>query len=183
MAEYTLELFPDCRVSLLLFDEVKNAAQLRQQVLRGNLPAAFITPSMVLDPIQVLVAVNKSVHNHRLQKMKTHGLYSEIIYNLSPSKSITESFRRFGITDNDTSLLVITVDLGGGKGRDGGSDDPGIGATMAASVEGRQLPIGELSQLTDVCKIKKFYKVTEEEERLGGLLDAVVCRMAIREAL
>uniref|UniRef100_A0A8C4QHM2 Tp53rk binding protein n=1 Tax=Eptatretus burgeri TaxID=7764 RepID=A0A8C4QHM2_EPTBU len=173
---YTLELFPECRVGLLLFDEVRNAAQLRQQVLKGNLPA-------ILDPIQVLAAVNKAVHNHRLQKMKTHGLYSEIIYNLSPSKSITESFRRFGITDNDTSLLVITVDLGGGKGCDGGTDDPGIGAKLAASVEGRQLPIGELSLLTDVCKIKKFYKVTEEEERLGGLLDAVVCRMAIREAL
>lgn len=42
-----LELFPDVRVTQLLFKEVKNAAELRQSAVDGKINGALINPTMV----------------------------------------------------------------------------------------------------------------------------------------
>lgn len=44
---HKLELFPDYRVTQLLFKEVKNAAELRQSAVAGKIKAALINPKMV----------------------------------------------------------------------------------------------------------------------------------------
>lgn len=42
-----LELFPDHRVTQMLFKEVKNAAELRQSAVEGKINGALINPTMV----------------------------------------------------------------------------------------------------------------------------------------
>ena len=42
-----LELFPDYRVTQMLFKEVKNAAELRQNAVEGKINGALIKPTMV----------------------------------------------------------------------------------------------------------------------------------------
>lgn len=42
-----LELFPDHRVTQLLFKEVKNAAELRQNAVDGKINGALVNPTMV----------------------------------------------------------------------------------------------------------------------------------------
>lgn len=44
---HQLELFPDYRVTQVLFKDVKNAAELRQSAVAGKINAALIKPAMV----------------------------------------------------------------------------------------------------------------------------------------
>ncbi|XP_056132588.1 EKC/KEOPS complex subunit TPRKB [Lampris incognitus] len=169
-----LELFPDYSVTQLLFKDVKNAAELRQCAVEGKIKGALINPTMLVDPFQVLLAANKAVHLQKTGKMKTRSLFSEIIFNLSPTNNISEAFKRFGISGGDDSVLVVLVHT---------KDEPQLLTDITAKVDGQQIPAKDISTLSDPVKIKKLYKVTPQEEKCGTLLDAIVCRMAIKDVV
>ncbi|TRY59255.1 hypothetical protein DNTS_026391 [Danionella cerebrum] len=155
-----LELFPEYTVTQLLFKDVKNAKELRNMAVNGELKCALINPSMVLDAFQILVATNKAVHLHKLGKMKTRSMFSEIIFNLSPTNNISEAFKRFGISDSDHAIHIVLVH---------NKEETRIIDDIISKVDGQQIPVSQL------------YKVLPQEEKTGSLLDAVVCRMATKD--
>ncbi|XP_049329609.1 EKC/KEOPS complex subunit TPRKB isoform X1 [Astyanax mexicanus] len=128
----------------------------------------------VVDLFQTLVAANKAVHLQKVGKMKTRSLYSEIIFSLSPTNNISEAFRRFGVSDSDSAVLVVLVH---NKEDIFNKDD------VTSKVDGQQIPADQISTLSDMAKIKKLYKVTPQEEKCGTVLDAVVLRMAAKEVV
>ncbi|XP_074554341.1 EKC/KEOPS complex subunit TPRKB [Halichoeres trimaculatus] len=169
-----LELFPEQRVTQLLFKDVKNSAELRQSAVEGKINGALINPTMLVNPFQVLVAANKAVHLQKLGKMKTKSLYSEIIFNLSPTNKISEAFKKFGISDNDDSVMVVLVH---------DKTETESLSDIMTKVDGQQVPVEDVSLLSNLAKIKQLYKVTPQEEKCGTLLDAVVCRMATKDVI
>ncbi|CAL8318722.1 unnamed protein product [Lota lota] len=171
---HQLELYPGQTVTQVLFKCVRNSADLRKSAMEGKINAALINPKMLVDPFQVIVAANKAVHLQNIGKMKTRSLYSEILFNLSPTNNISEAFRRFGISDADDAVLVVLVAT---------DDESQTLADVTEMVDGQQVHVEELPTLSDVTQIRKLYKVTPQEEKIGSLLDSVVCKMATKDVM
>lgn len=61
---------------------------------------------------------------------------------------ISEAFKRFGISDGDDSVLVVLVH---------NEDESQLRSDITAMVNGQQVPVADLSSLSDQEKIKKVH--------------------------
>lgn len=61
---------------------------------------------------------------------------------------ISEAFKRFGISDGDDSVLLVLVHS---------EDESQLLADIKSMVDGQQVPVEDVSSLTDQEKIKKVY--------------------------
>ncbi|XP_045619496.1 EKC/KEOPS complex subunit Tprkb isoform X2 [Procambarus clarkii] len=143
------------RCHILLYNNVKNAADVRQLIMKGQVEASLIKPEMLVDPFQVLVAANKAVRS------------------LAAKKMITDSLKNFGLGDSDTEILAVVLDQESGEKLQ----------KLNGQIKGQQTALTEMLNLTNSAKIKQLYKVTDADLDVSNLLDAVISRMACKEFL
>ncbi|KAL1916530.1 uncharacterized protein VTP21DRAFT_5721 [Calcarisporiella thermophila] len=171
MESYNLDLYPAAgKIHLALFRNVRNTASLRERLLKGDpsLSYAFVDARMLLDPFQVLVAANKAVHDQQHNSLKTRTLYSEILYNLEPTSSISEALRKFGIKEDTDALVIAKI------GKEADEEE------LKGVVEGELVPLAELDTFTDMNALKKCYKLGESINNKQEAISLILGAMAVK---
>ncbi|KAI8465262.1 MAG: kinase binding protein CGI-121-domain-containing protein [Monoraphidium minutum] len=164
----------DSTLSVLLFRDVKNSKELRQKVIAAEVEPefAFINAAAVLALLPLQLAAHKALAFQRRGKLVTKTLHSELVFNLSGSRHIGESLKRFGVQEDTAALLVARYDA-----------TPQDLEYVRGLVVGREVPLTELGEVADAGAAAKVFKVAKEELAVGSVEDAVACRIAVRDCL
>lgn len=148
----------DLLVHIALYENVKNAAFLQQQLLDGNtaFEYAFLDASVILSSNHLLAAVFRAANNWTSNRLKSNNVHAEIVFCFSMNNNIAESFRRFGISSTTTTLYVIKL-----------SANPSMNAAtieqhLSESITGNPISFEESESVkfTDIAKVRKIYKLT-----------------------
>lgn len=162
----------DNKISLCLYRNVENVPELKQAVISGRVKAAILNAATILDTFQVLVSARKAVESKAQKKMTTRTIYSEILYNLSPSKNISDSLKKFGLSGDEKDVLMVAL-----------NDDGTLMKSIESLIDGSKTSLSELSSCSDASLIKKIYKLSEEDIKLGDLLNSVVTKIATKDIM
>lgn len=157
------------KLNLYLYKEVKNLKELREKVMNGSLKCCIIKPSLVCSPFQVSVAANKALLSAKRGTMTTRTIFSEVLFNLSLSKNITQSLIKFGIDDKETNLLVAIIEQDG--------EDT---SEILGNIDGVQCSIDDLEKFSDTKLIEKAYKV-QNCKQISQLTDLVVSKIVTKD--
>ncbi|BBN19643.1 EKC/KEOPS complex subunit TPRKB/CGI121 [Marchantia polymorpha subsp. ruderalis] len=172
--EFKLDTHPGHTLHLFLFSELQNSKEILNLLQTGVLQPelAFFNASLIPDTFPLLAAAHKAMQSHDRGSLRTRSIHSELIFNYSGSKHITESLKRCGISDTTSYVLVARFDA-----------SPEDVDAVKTLVKGEELDISELPARADQAAILKHYKISTVELDASSLEDAIVCRIAARDAL
>ncbi|XP_039132406.1 EKC/KEOPS complex subunit TPRKB [Dioscorea cayenensis subsp. rotundata] len=161
-------------LSLALFTDVSNSKELLNLIQEGKLEpeVALLNASLIPDVFPILAAAHKAVLDKSRESLKTRSLHSELVYNYSGSKHITESLKRCGISDNTTYILAARFSAAHGEMKN-----------VEKLIKGTEIDLEELEARADHSQIKKHYKISIQELEISSVPDAITCRIAARDAL
>ena len=92
---------------LVVFDGVQNMRQVKGKVTEGKVAASLVSPRLLCHTLPLLIAIEKSIQSRKIGKMITRTIFTEVLYNLSFTKNITESLKTFGVKEDETSFLAV----------------------------------------------------------------------------
>lgn len=173
MSSFSLEGHPN-KLTVLLFTNVANSKEIWQHVITAQVEPefAFINATAVVGLLQLHLAAHKALTFQKRGRLLSKTLHAELVYNLSGSKHIGESLKRFGVSEDSGSLLVARFDA-----------TPQDLEYVRSLVKGHEVPLEQLAEVSDSTLAAKHFKVTAEELAVGSLEEAVACRIAARDCL
>lgn len=160
-------LLPDVEIAIGLFQNVSNCKQLKESISQGKLCMALIKAKMVVDTFQLLIAASKAFHHESEKKLKTRTVFTEILFNLSPSNKISECFKLFGVDDTTENVVVICHKLDA--------------SSICEVIQGDSIDLTHLSEICNKELMKSLYKITDLELSVSPLVDCVVSQMIAKE--
>ncbi|GLE04274.1 hypothetical protein PINS_up013184 [Pythium insidiosum] len=170
------ELFGGRTLHTAFFKDVKNSAALRQAVLNQEVNVSLINARMVVDLFAVHAAAARALLCDQDNKLITKTLHAELVFNLSGSRNVAESFRRFGLTDDCDQVLLYVFDA-----------DADVLAKAVALVDGTLVESPSIKEAlgphlspSDIATIRKYYKIQDMELQTSSLSDAVTSRIATK---
>ncbi|CAI9104337.1 OLC1v1002985C1 [Oldenlandia corymbosa var. corymbosa] len=161
-------------ICLGLFVDVTNSNELLSLMQAGTLEpeVALLNALLIPDVFPVLAAAHKTLLAKSRESLTTKTLHSELVYNYSGSKHISESFKRCGISESSTYILVAWFNAS--------VDEV---TAIGELIKGKEIELDELDGRADHSQIQKHYKISSLELGVSSLADAITSRIAVRDAL
>lgn len=197
-AHLCFEEHPKDKLHVMLFDKVDNSrcvnprstssiffferrsgwidhercSQLLERIKSGRFEpeATVFDGELVMDLFPLSVAANKALTSNVRQKMVTRSLHSELLHNLSGSKHIIESLRRFGISPQSNRILIARFNAS--------EEDLGRIRDM---IKGEEVQLDMLPEFANVDKIKKLYGIGPEETEARYIVESILIKMATKD--
>ncbi|KAF0706787.1 hypothetical protein DYB37_003219 [Aphanomyces astaci] len=170
-SSHVYELFGGRTLHVAYYTDVKNSASLLHKILSNELNVALINADTVVSLFQVHAAASRALLSVQNHSMTTNSLHSELVFNLSGTRNVTDSLRRFGISNQATQVLVCVFDDATAL------DTVGIDGVLkpVTSIENHAHLTPEHIQV-----LKKHYKIQDLELQVTTLSDAIVSRIATK---
>ena len=142
----TVIVYSKAQVLFSFSSSLYDFRELQQAVITGKIEpeASFINASVVGGLLPLQVAAHKALVAHARGCMTTRLLHSELVFNLSPSKHISEGLKRYGIGEDTRHLLVARFD----------ATQLDMDA-LRGLVSGAPAPISDLEALVDKSLLSK----------------------------
>ena len=167
------KMFDRYGCELLLFRNVTNAKELHEMLMSQeqsqSMQFALIKPALILDPLQVALAIYKAQNS---SKLTTRSVFTEILYNLGPTKNIASSLRTFGLSGDETEILVAIIDK---------TNKDFISQLVLDLISGERVDLSTLSLYTDFQQIIKVHKLNFKPEQVSEIKDIVLSRIASKD--
>jgi len=156
------------------FKNVTNLKWLKENILSvfGDKSPVLICPRFIVDPFQIVVAANNAYLSHKNASMITKSLATEILFNLSSTKSIKQSLKDMGANTQDNDMIVALVSKF--------SNVPEMEIFNNKCIKGDEDDFSEYAKNIDENSIKSYYGINEIESNNSSLLDSVVTRIACK---
>lgn len=154
-------------IFIRLYQNVRNTKELKEKLMAQEIKCCLIKCSLILEPLQIIVASNKAVVS---EKLRTKSIYTEILFNLSISKNISKSLTTFGVHESEDCFLAVHFSEESAE-------------NFHRQVFGEEVPLSELNKFNDFNSIKKYYKITDSEAKVIPTIDSIVSRIATKEFL
>nr|XP_014281685.1 EKC/KEOPS complex subunit TPRKB [Halyomorpha halys] len=155
-------------LSMCLLSNITETQEIKKKILEQSIRCCCITPSLVVDPFQIVVAADKACLAQSRNKLITRNINTELLYNLSVSKHISKSLTKFGMQENDTNALIAII----------GSEED-LKAEIS-KINGSLTNLEKLDTLVDMKAVKKEYNIAEKELEKSSLTDSVITRIATK---
>ncbi|KAG9050889.1 hypothetical protein FS837_001543 [Tulasnella sp. UAMH 9824] len=164
------------KVFVGLLVNVKNSSAIRSRIIAASTAAgeagdiereavnfAFIDARTLTSREHLLAALYVALVAASHSELTTKTVHSEIIWALNHSNNITESIKRFGVSDTTTSLVVVRV--GDRQTLPSGSknlDEEDVKNMASSVVEGQWAALDQLASVTDWSLVRKYYKLNSD---------------------
>lgn len=159
------------------FTNVENIKFLKDNmalIFKDNSPV-LIRSKLVVDPFQILVAVNNALLASENSSMKTRSLVTEILFNMSSTSKISKSLTDIGANDQDDEMIVALVSKF--------PNVPEMKIFHEKCIKGCETDLSQHSENIDEVLIKNYYKIGQLESETSSLLDSIITRIACKSIL
>ncbi|TMW57254.1 hypothetical protein Poli38472_003179 [Pythium oligandrum] len=166
------ELFGNRTVHIGFYKNVQNSASLRGAVQTLDVEVALMNARLIVHAFQIHTAAARAFLCDQTNKLTTKTLHAELVFNLSGTRNVAESFRRFGISESCDQVILCVID----------ANEATLEA-VSQVVQGTLTPLPELGnhlEPSDITLIKKYYKIQDLELSSSSLLDAITSRIATK---
>ncbi|GFT83187.1 hypothetical protein NPIL_388821 [Nephila pilipes] len=175
----TSEMMPDPdrqlrtpNVIFLFYENIENMKEIKDSLLKGKLKAAVVNPELIYHSDQLLLASHKSLYSYKNNQLKTKSTYTELLYNLFPTKSIRDSLKVFGVQDDGTAAIFVVF-----------SENNELSDDLKKLVKGSLVSVDKINEHRNLNSIKKLYKISKEISDEETILNLILSKMACKEFL
>ncbi|KAF8778291.1 EKC/KEOPS complex subunit TPRKB-like [Argiope bruennichi] len=160
-------------VSFFLYEKIQNMKEIKQLLMKGELKAAVVNPELVYSTDVLLFASHKSLYSLKFSHLKTKTIFTELLYNLSPTRSIRDSLTMFGAQDDGTTAIFVIF----------GKEDSELADSLRNCIKGCLAKMDNIMALRNISKIKKVYKISDEIEDEEAIFNYLITKIASKEVL